>query len=98
MKTVYIVTAETAYEGWDIAEIFECESDAAKFVEQCHAYDATYKECPEKPDTEKGWAEYEKWFKRDQRWRKKHPAGEHNARRDSYNYFPHKVRPPEVDQ
>ncbi|WP_186083619.1 hypothetical protein [Burkholderia gladioli] len=70
-RRVFGVFANTSYEGGDIVCSFDDEPAAKAFAEKCRAYDQKRPECPEFDDPEDVWDTY---YKRNDRWEKRHPA------------------------
>jgi hypothetical protein len=77
MKNVYIVNADTMYEGSDPIKAFMSKPAAEQFRDKCIAHSAKK---PPQPESIQGhhWNEedYDKWYLKHSRWKKKHPAGE----------------------
>lgn len=76
MKRIYLVIGSEC-EGAAVFGAFEAERDADALVAACFAYDAGPR--PQAPDdikeTPENDAAWERFVKRDERWRNRHPAG-----------------------
>lgn len=88
---VFVVFADTDYEGGDAVAAYFSQSSADAFVEKCRAYDALRPVEKEKTgDEAKDDAAFDKYFARWRRWDDRHPAG-HSQR--SYRIQTMKVSP-----
>jgi hypothetical protein len=84
-QTVFIVMAQTDYEGADPVRAFLDEAAAEAFAAKCEAHQ---RKAPQEPatieDTPENDAEHEAFWEKRQRWAKRHPAGEGNATCNSF--------------
>ena len=72
-RTIWLVMADTDYEGSEPVVGFGSREKAEAFAQRCCNYEAKKPRCPEMEDSDDKW---EKWNARDERWRANHPAGE----------------------
>lgn len=86
-QRIYLVMADTSYEGSSPICAFDSENDAKEFQEKCYAYHEKLPDAPNEPmrDTPENDKLYEDFFARRQRWEKRHPAGEDNAHCDTFS-------------
>jgi len=77
-RYVYLLNACTDYEGHHTVAAFLDKSDAESLATTCRAMDSLRPDCPTAQDTADVW---EKFYKKSNRWAKKHPAG---GRYDEY--------------
>lgn len=84
-QQVFIVVAQTEYEGTDPVRAFLDEAEAEAFAAKC---DAHQRNAPQAPatieDTPENDAEHKAFLAKRQRWGKDHPAGEGSAMCDSF--------------
>jgi hypothetical protein len=80
-KTVFVVEAKDSYEPGYLTKAFATKAGAEKFRESMLDYDLTP---PKEPPESKDEAAWNRWYDRKQRWRRKHPGGEHAAQSDEY--------------
>ncbi|CAG9236060.1 hypothetical protein PSP6_690135 [Paraburkholderia tropica] len=83
-REIFLVMANTGYEGSDPVRSFAAREDADAFAAKCNAYDASYKRAP---DMDASDAEWEQWQKEDRSWELEHPA-QPFIRRFNYDVMP----------
>jgi hypothetical protein len=78
MTAVYVVVQDTNYEGIrGIAGVFKRKKAAEDFVKSCNDYNSTIPLPPKViENTPTNDELFDKWWKKMQRWQKKHPGGE----------------------
>jgi hypothetical protein len=86
-EQIYLVIADTSYEGSSPICAFDDESDAKVFQQKCYAYHLTVPHAPSEPicDTPENDKLYEKFFAKKQRWSNRHPAGANNSSCDTFS-------------
>lgn len=84
MRAVHLVWARTEYEGSCIVMAFERKEDAAEFQDRCAKYHAKKPQAPHVGGYKDDDPAFDAWLRRDERWRKRHPAGQHNASADEF--------------
>jgi len=82
MKTVFIVSAGVDYEGSSPIKGFATRDEADRFANSCYAYDS---ERPAWPGTDDADKVRDRKMAKQDRWAKKHPAGEDHSSSDYYN-------------
>lgn len=85
MTEIYLLIASTAYEGYSIVTAYTDKEKADDQCKRCMDYQETKPRCPEivKDDKEND-KEWERYYKADNKWEKKHPAGKDNCHYDDY--------------
>lgn len=81
---VFLVTADTLYEGSDAVRAFVRKEDAEAFAKKCQEYAWTYKSCPSVHASE---SDRDKWQEDDRAWYANHPAGPY-TQSDLYSVTP----------
>lgn len=80
MKTIYLVTADTMYEGFTCVKAFGVESKAIAFRDRCIKHTS---QLPQQPESLAGdkWNEkdYREWDKKHLSWKNRCPAGPDSA-------------------
>ena len=87
MTKVYLVLACYCYEGSDAVKAYADEAAAKAFASVCGVYHGTRSDIPSPPpieDTPENDAAHDKWYRKVQRWERKHPAGSQFASADSF--------------
>ncbi len=70
---VYVVVADTSHEGATVLRAFGERGDADTFKKVCDDYTLTQ---PEPARLDAPDDVYDRWWRKQQRWEKRHPAGE----------------------
>lgn len=85
-QKIYLVMAETDYEGSTPVKAFLDQAKAKEFAARCEAYKVKAPTAPAKiEDTPENDAEHEAFWKKRQRWTERHPAGKLHATCDSFS-------------
>lgn len=89
-QRIYLVMADTSYEGSTPICAFDSENVAKEFQAKCYAYHAKAPEAPNDPprDTPENDKLYDDYFVKRQRWEKRHPAGKDNTHCDTFSVIP----------
>lgn len=77
-KSIYLLNANTSYEGHKTICAFAAKTDADVLADKCRQLDKIKPRCPDQDASNDAW---DKWEKREKAWKKKHPAG------DEYDYY-----------
>lgn len=84
--SVYLVMAETCYEGSTPVAAYAAEADAVKFAEVCSAYACTRPKPPEAiEDTPWNDAQWVAFDRATKFWQLNHPAGAEYSSRDFFS-------------
>ena len=76
MASVWVITADTDYEGNAAMLAFDSAEGAAQFISSIRAYAETWKIWDDDPnDAARDAALFAKWERWQSKWNKKHPAG-----------------------
>lgn len=76
-RTIFIVMADTMYEGSDPVRGFDDKADAEAFAQRCRDHEAKHRNSPHLDAPEIEW---EKWQRHDRSWAARHPAGPYSGR------------------
>ncbi|WP_206141153.1 VRR-NUC domain-containing protein [Burkholderia sp. Tr-20355] len=83
-REIFLVMANTMYEGSDPARAFASKEAADAFAQRCRDYEDARKPIPEIDTPQSEW---DSWYASDRAWEQAHPAAPF-SRRDSYDVTP----------
>lgn len=86
-RTIYLVMADTDYEGSLPVRSFETKPDAESFAQRCRDYTAKK---PRVPDVDAPDADWDQYTKREKAWEARHPAKPFTYR-DAFSVMPLKL-------
>lgn len=77
-KSIYLLNANTNYEGHKTICAFAAKNDADVLADKCRQLDKIKPSCPHVDASDSVWG---KWDNKIKAWKKEHPAG------DEYDYY-----------